>query len=381
MTQSDLDYAQIAQQIKAWGKDLGFSDVGIADLDVSQHKAWVDQWLASDYHGSMHYMTQNQDLRLDPSLLQPGSLRAVCVRLDYLPPKARFADNILDPNSANISRYAGGRDYHKMMRNRLKQLGQKIQTQLPQLSFRPFVDSAPVLERPLAEKAGLGWVGKHSLLLSNPGGSWYFLGELLVNLPLPVDLPVANQCGSCKACRTLCPTQAIVDDYVVDARRCISYLTIEHEGAIDESLRSAMGNRIYGCDDCQLACPFNRSSELTEETDFHTREYFQQASLLSLFSWSEQEFLERLQGSPIRRIGHKKWLRNISVALGNAPYDPQIVAALQGKLEDCEKDFLVEHLQWAIEQQNSKKQLLASSPSRASQRLARIVQKGLPRDA
>ncbi|WP_163932474.1 tRNA epoxyqueuosine(34) reductase QueG [Paraferrimonas sp. SM1919] len=370
---------QLANQIKQWGLELGFAQVGISDIDLEAHALPLQKWLDEGMHGSMNFMAEHGSKRYRPAELHPGTLRVVTVRMNYLPPNAKFASNLKDPLQAYISRYSLGRDYHKMMRNRLKKLGQKIAEVVPEYQGRPFVDSAPVMERALAEKSGLGWTGKHSLLLNEKAGSWFFLGELFVNLPLPTDTPVKNQCGSCVACKTICPTNAIVADGVVDARRCISYLTIEHDGAIPIEFRQNMGNRIYGCDDCQLVCPFNREAPVTKETDFHARSELTTPQLLELFSWSEQEFLDKTQGSAIRRIGHKKWLRNLSIALGNACYSEQIIQALE-QANDYQESFLQEHYQWALQQQALKEQR-PFSHQRSTQRLIRVINKGLPRDS
>jgi epoxyqueuosine reductase len=290
-------------------------------------------------------------------------------------------------DNAYISRYALGRDYHKLMRKRLQQLGKKITSYCEDYNFRPFVDSAPILERPLAEKAGLGWVGKHSLLLNKAAGSWFFLGELLIDIPLPVTTTKrtqpSNDCGSCVACMKICPTKAIVEPYVVDARRCISYFTIESPDPIPLELRPLMGNRIYGCDDCQLICPWNKYAKLSQEDDFQARHQLDQASLLSLFSWQEQEFLDKLQGSPIRRIGFQSWQRNIAVALGNAPYSDEIVKILQDKLSSA-SELVAEHIHWALSQQANKRDINRDEKdanSRLNARLIRSIEKGLPRDA
>lgn len=325
-------------------------------------------------------MARHGMLRARPHELLPGTLRVISVRMNYLPAKAAFASTLKNPRLGYVSRYALGRDYHKLLRQRLKKLGDRIQDYCGELNFRPFVDSAPILERPLAAKAGLGWIGKHSLLLNRESGSWFFLGELLIDLPLPVDQPQEEQCGRCVACMTTCPTGAIVEPYTVDARRCISYLTIELEGAIPEEFRPLMGNRIYGCDDCQLICPWNRFSQLTDETDFSPRAALHTPELLDLFSWSEEKFLRITEGSAIRRIGHLRWLRNIAVALGNAPYQAQIVLALQTRLG--ESALLDEHIHWAIEQQMTRRALreIDVQPAR-KKRLIRAVEKGLPRDA
>lgn len=322
---------QLAQHIKQWGQSLGFQQVGICDTDLSAEEPCLQAWLDKQYHGEMAWMARHGMLRARPHELLPGTLRVISVRMNYLPAKAAFASTLKDSSLGYVSRYALGRDYHKLLRQRLKKLGDQIQNyclEQQSINFRPFVDSAPIMERSLAAKAGIGWVGKHSLILNRDAGSWFFLGELLIDLPLPVDKPQEEQCGRCVACITTCPTGAIVAPYTVDARRCISYLTIELEGAIPEEFRSLMGNRIYGCDDCQLICPWNRFSQLTDEEDFSPRKVLHTPDLLDLFAWNEEKFLRVTEGSAIRRIGHLRWLRNISVALGNAPYLDNIVLAL-----------------------------------------------------
>lgn len=321
-------------------------------------------------------------MRARPHELQPGTLRVISVRMNYLPAHAFFAKTLKNPQLGYISRYALGRDYHKLLRNRLKRLGEMIQEYCEgiDINFRPFVDSAPILERPLAAKAGIGWVGKHSLILNQEAGSWFFLGELLIDLPLPVDKPLEEQCGRCVACMTTCPTGAIVEPYVVDARRCISYLTIELESAIPEEFRPLMGNRIYGCDDCQMICPWNRFSQLTNEDDFSPRQKLHTSELIELFQWDEPTFLKITEGSAIRRIGHLRWLRNISVALGNAPYESQIIPLLESRLGMS--DVLDEHIVWAVKQQLEKRGENAIEIQTSQQkRLIRAVEKGLPRDA
>lgn len=371
------DWSSLAIQIKDWAKELGFSACGITDTDLQAEEARLQQWLDAGLHGSMDYMASHGMLRARPAELLPGTLRVISVRMDYLPAAAGFATNLADPTQAYISRYALGRDYHKVLRQRLKQLGERISSQVAELGFRPFVDSAPVLERPLAAKAGLGWIGKHSLLLSADAGSWFFLGELLVNIPLPTDQPVTQDCGNCVACITSCPTGAIVAPYVVDARRCISYLTIELKDDIPEDLRPLLGNRIYGCDDCQLVCPVNRNAPLTQEADFARRPQWRNQSLVDLFRWSEAEFLHFTEGSAIRRIGYQRWQRNIAVALGNAPYSEAVVSCLTDFLGDM---MVQRHVDWALAQQRQKA-ADAAALSRAQQRLVRIIQVGLPRDA
>ncbi len=356
----------------------------------------MQAWLDKQYHGEMEWMARHGMLRARPHELLPGTLRVISVRMNYLPANAAFAKTLKNPELGYVSRYALGRDYHKVLRQRLKKLGDKIQTWCTEhadsqtidgqekhgteITFRPFVDSAPIMERPLAAKAGIGWVGKHSLILNRESGSWFFLGELLIDLPLPVDQPQEEKCGKCVACITTCPTGAIVAPYTVDARRCISYLTIELEGAIPEEFRPLMGNRIYGCDDCQLICPWNRYSQLTDEEDFCPRAALHAPELIELFGWSEEKFLRITEGSPIRRIGHLRWLRNISVALGNAPYAENVLWALQTR--QGENSLLDEHIEWAIAQQLGRRiENQVEVQSSQTKRLIRAVEKGLPRDA
>ncbi|EGQ9467116.1 tRNA epoxyqueuosine(34) reductase QueG [Vibrio parahaemolyticus] len=375
-----MNYEQLAQQIKVWGKELGFQKVGICDVDLSEHEAALQKWLDAGYHGSMDWMARHGMMRARPNELLPGTVRVISVRMDYLPPEAKFASNLANKNHAYISRYALGRDYHKLVRKQLNKLGKLIEEEVGQFGYRPFVDSAPILERPLAQKAGLGWTGKHSLILDKECGSWFFLGELLIDLPLPVDTPSVDQCEKCRACITSCPTQAIVEDKVVDARRCISYLTIEFDGVIPEEFRRPMGNRIYGCDDCQLVCPWNRYADVTEQEDFHRRESFHNPDLVELFQWDEATFLKNMEGSAIRRIGHEQWLRNISVALGNAEYSQRVIDALNARLG--ESKLLDEHIEWALTQQLNHIPSVDAEPIETKKkRLIRIVEKGLPRDA
>lgn len=372
--------AQLAQNIKAWGKTLGFQQVGICDVDLSKHESHLQQWLDKGYSGEMHYMAEHGMKRARPAELQPGALRAISVRMDYLPPDAQFARTLKNKNQAYISRYALGRDYHKLMRARLKQLGEKIKSQCSELNYRPFVDSAPVLEHALAEKAGIGWTGKHSLTLNKQAGSWFFLGELLIDLALPIDKPITEHCGTCTACITICPTQAIVEPYVVDARRCISYLTIEQKGAIPIEFRPLLGNRIYGCDDCQLICPWNRYANITDESDFHPRKDLMAKDLIALFHWDEATFLKLTEGSAIRRIGFERWQRNIAVGLGNAPYSSDIIQSLE--IQRIRASELVkEHIDWAIQQQRAKAEKHQISSNRTTERLIRSIEKGLVRDA
>lgn len=377
---SSIDFTALVENIKQWGRELGFGHVGICDVDLSEHEIHLQNWLNAGYHGEMDWMARHGMMRARPNELMEGTLRVISVRMDYLPPQAGFAQSLKDPRFAYISRYALGRDYHKLMRSRLKKLGERIVCEVSQLGYRPFVDSAPILEGALAQKAGLGWTGKHSLLLEENVGSWFFLGELLIDLPLPVDKAKENKCAKCVACITSCPTDAIISEGVVDARRCISYLTIELDGAIPEEFRKAIGNRIYGCDDCQLVCPYNREANITQELDFHPRAHLIGPTLKDFFTWSEVDFLKKTEGSAVRRIGYEKWRRNLSVALGNAPYDSEIIILLEaGKGLSA---MLDEHLDWAINQQLQR----CLEPdidvlSTSTQRLIRIVQKGLPRDA
>ena len=373
-----IDLIQLSENIKLWGKALGFQQVGISDVDLKQHEAKLQQWLDNQYHGEMDYMEKHGMKRARPDELHPGTLRVISVRMDYLPDNAQFARTLKNKDDAYISRYALGRDYHKVVRKRLKQLGQKIEEQVGKLGYRPFVDSAPVLERPLAEKAGLGWTGKHSLLIDAKNGSWFFIGELMIDLPLPVDQPVEEKCGQCVACLKICPTQAIVAPYIVDGRRCISYLTIELQGAIPTEFRKAIGNRIYGCDDCQLICPWNRFANTTQEQDYQARHELEKQPLLTLFSWDEATFLSNTEGSPIRRIGYQRWLRNIAVALGNAPTSEAVVEALNQKLQENESELLNEHVRWALAEHALQ---IPIKNDRLNNRLIKAIEKGLPRDA
>ncbi len=370
----------LAENIKAWGKALGFQQVGICDVDLKQHESHLQSWLEKGFGGEMHYMSEHGMKRARPAELLPGTMRVISVRMDYLPPDAKFAETLKNKQQAYISRYALGRDYHKLLRARLKKLGEKIKTECAELNFRPFVDSAPVLEHAIAEKAGIGWTGKHSLTINKEAGSWFFLGELFVDIPLPVDKSLAENCGSCTACLTICPTQAIVEPYVVDARRCISYLTIEQKGAIPEQYRALIGNRVYGCDDCQLICPWNRYANITDEADFHPRQKLMSQELIELFTWDEATFLKNTEGSPIRRIGFERWQRNLAVGLGNAEYSESIVNILQAALSEA-SDLVKEHIHWALQQHQNKTIQKPTNPSRLTQRLVRSIEKGLVRDA
>lgn len=349
------DYAALASDIKQWALELGFSDCAITDTNLEHYEKHFLNWLDDGFHGEMHYMQQHGTKRSRPADLESNTQSVISVRLDYSPEVSAKSMRVLrDQNTAYISRYALGRDYHKMMRKRLQKLAQKIQSQIGEFGFRAFVDSAPVLEKALAEKSGLGWIGKHSNLLTRKAGSWFFLGEIYTDLPLPVSKPTSQgHCGTCDACITACPTRAIVAPYKVDARRCISYLTIEMRGSIPLEFRDAIGNRIYGCDDCQLVCPWTRFTPTTTESDFLPRHNLDQATLLELFRWTEQEFLQQMEGSAIRRIGYECWIRNIAVALGNASSNKETINALEAAREH--PSMLVrEHVLWALNKHDSK---------------------------
>ncbi len=347
---SCLDYAQLKTDIRAWAEELGFQAIGVTDLDLSGHAPHVHDWLEKGLNGEMGYLARNLDKRLDPERLVPGTCRVISARMDYGASHTRPLEVLEDPTRAYVSRYALGRDYHKTLRRRLARLGQRITDAARDFDhrFRAFTDSAPVLEKALGEKSGLGWIGRHSLLLNREAGSWFFLGEIFTNLPLPVDPPsTENHCGSCRACMTVCPTDAILSSGRLDARRCISYLTIEHKGAIPESLRSAMGNRIYGCDDCQLYCPWNREAPDTREGDFAPRHGLDNPSLLELFAWTEAEFLTRTEGSALRRVSYDQWQRNLAVAIGNGPATPEAINALVERRPRVPA-LVAGHIDWAL---------------------------------
>ena len=343
----------IESQIRQAGFELGFQAVGITDTALDHEHAHYDEWICRNYHGDMSYMERNREKRFQPDELVPDTLSVICVRLDYLSDSQNLVDLLDHPDKAYISRYALGRDYHKMMRKRLQKLARQITELIQPMGYRVFVDSAPVLEKALAVKAGIGWQGKHSNILHRERGSWFFLGEIFTDLKLDADQPVDNHCGSCTSCIDVCPTQAIVEPYVVDARRCISYLTIEHKSSIPVELRPAIGNRIYGCDDCQIFCPWNRFSQISEEGDFEPRHNLDSISLIECFQWSEQQFDENTLGSAIRRGGYLNWKRNVAVALGNAEYNPHIVEILQNSRYQY-NEMVQEHIDWAIDQQMSK---------------------------
>jgi len=336
----------IAERLEKWAAELGFDAVAVSDIDLSAAEAGLAAWLAEGAHGEMDYMARHGMKRARPAELVPGTLRVISVRMNYWPQAADARAALDDPARAYVSRYALGRDYHKLMRDRLQKLAERIAGAAPH-GYRVFVDSAPVLEVELATRAGLGWRGKHTLALSRSVGSFFFLGEIFTDLPLPTDEPEAPHCGSCRACLDACPTGAIVAPYRVDARRCISYLTIELKGPIPEPLRPAIGNRIYGCDDCQLVCPWNRFAKLTAEPDFAPRHGLDRAGLVELFAWTEAEFLARTAGSAIHRIGFERWSRNLAVALGNAHTSPEVVAALRARVDDP-SELVREHVAWAL---------------------------------
>ena len=339
----------LAENIKEWGLEMGFDAVGISDGDLEKHEAHLNAWIKKGMHGDMDYMHKHGSKRTNPSQLVEGTQRVISVRMDYAPADIKQAEEVLEHDSiAYISRYALGRDYHKVLRSRLKKLAERVRQEIGDYGYRVFTDSAPVMEKALAEKAGLGWIGKHSNLLDANTGSWFFLGEIYIDLPLPIDTPATNHCGTCRKCIDICPTQAIIGPYQVDARLCISYLTIELKGSIPVELRSKMGNRIYGCDDCQFVCPWNKFAQTTKEVDFTPREQLTDRTLLDLFAWTEDDFLKNTEGTAIRRIGYESWLRNIAVALGNASPNPHILEALKSKLTSA-TPLLEDHILWAID--------------------------------
>ena len=345
--------AALKQRIAGWSRELGFQQCGISDIDLATAEQRLGDWLRQRFHGSMQYMERHGLRRSRPQELVAGTVRVISVRMDYLPESQDDAQQLLDHASrAYISRYALGRDYHKVRRGRLRELARRIETEVGTFGYRVFVDSAPVLEKAIAEKAGLGWIGKHTNLIDRNSGSWFFLGELYTELPLPVDKPEESHCGTCTACLDVCPTQAIVAPYQLDARRCISYLTIESHAPIPVEFRKAIGNRIYGCDDCQLFCPWNKFATRTKEPDFAPRHALDDADLVDLFAWDEATFLDKTEGSAIRRIGFERWLRNIAVALGNAVSTPQVIAALKSRRLDS-SPLVAEHVEWALTQHES----------------------------
>lgn len=341
------DHAALADRIRALARAAGFQRVGISGIDLSEDEAHLLDWLAQGLYGSMDWMARHGAMRARPAELLPGTVRVISVGLDYGKDPDAAWDNLRDGERAYVARYALGRDYHKLMRNRLQRLAETVQAEIGPFGHRAFTDSAPVLERALARNAGLGWIGKHTCLIDRDGGSWFFLGELFVDIPLPIDPPASAHCGTCMRCLDVCPTQAITAPHRLDARRCISYLTIEHDGSIDEDLRPLIGNRIFGCDDCQLVCPWNKFAQRTDEPDFRVRNNLDKATLAELFAWDEDEFLRRSEGSAIRRSGHERWLRNIAIALGNAPTTPDVLAALATR-RDHPSPVVREHVAWAL---------------------------------
>ena len=345
------DWPSLAADIRQWGKALGFQEIGVAATDLAVEERRLLDWLAAGRHGAMDYMARHGATRARPAELVPGTIRVITARMNYLPPAARASDDVLaDPAKAYVARYALGGDYHKVLRRRLQRLAERVRAAIGDFGYRVFTDSAPVLEVALAARAGLGWRGKHTLLLTRDRGSWFFLGEIYTDLPLPVTPPAAGHCGTCVACIAACPTGAIVAPYQLDARRCISYLTIELADSIPADLRPLIGNRVYGCDDCQLACPWNRFAQPTAEPDFAVRQGLDDADLVTLFGWTAEEFEARLAGSAIRRIGYERWLRNLAVGLGNAPPDPAIIAALRRR-ENDPSPLVREHVAWALARQ------------------------------
>ena len=375
MTPDNEKYADILIWLKQQAKEMGFSDVRVSDLDLSQELPYLQEWLRKGHHGQMHYMSRHANLRANPSILQPGAIRALCFRMDYLPSnqskevtdsnasqllsqedfRSKEYHRLKDPSQAVVSIYARGRDYHKVLRQNLKKIAQLLAEKIEGLQYRVLVDSAPVMEVALATKSGLGWRGKHTLSLNQDAGSMYFLGEIFVDIPLPLDPVITNHCGSCTACIDLCPTKAIIGPYQLDANKCISYFTIESDQAIPVPLRGLMGNRIYGCDDCQLACPWNKFAKKATHSDFDERNELSSSSLITLFSWTQAEFLEKMRGSAILRIGYERWMRNIAVALGNYLRSKDISVTqtslvrqlLQDRLGQV-SNLVDEHIDWAL---------------------------------
>ncbi len=347
-----LEPIELKAKIQAWGRELGFEKLGVSDIDLKLDEARFGAWLSKGFGADMAYLDKHGTKRFRPDELVSGSCSVICARLNYLPTDVQTVRVLRNPNKAYISRYALGRDYHKVMRKKLQKLADRIAQCIGPFGYRVFSDSAPVLEKALARKAGLGWVGKHSLILDRAAGSWFFLGEIYTDLLLPVDEPVEPACGNCQACMKVCPTQAIVAPYELDARRCISYLTIENKGSIPQALRPLIGNRVFGCDDCQLMCPWNKYAQRSELSDFTPRHELDECDLLALLAWRETEYLEYTRGSALRRVGYWGWVRNLSVAVGNAPKSVALVDKLREKLaEESLPEWLREHLDWAIKQQ------------------------------
>ena len=344
-----IDLHQVKRELAERARKLGFAQLGVTDVAIPEDERHLLHWLEAGFHGDMDYMHRHGTLRSRPQDLAPGSVRVVSVRMDYWPGDAAPAESTLaDPTAGYVARYALGRDYHKVMRRALATLAEDMSKRIGPFGYRVCVDSAPVLEKALARNAGLGWIGKHTNLIARDGGSWFFLGEILTDLPLPTDAPATAHCGTCQACIPACPTQAIIAPYRLDARRCIAYLTIEHKGPIPEELRPAIGNRIYGCDDCQLVCPWNKFAQMASHPDFKTRNHLDASQLTDLFRWNEEEFDERMRGAPIYRIGYERWIRNIAVALGNAPSTPEIIRCLESRRQHP-SSMVREHVEWALE--------------------------------
>ena len=356
LTLNSDELITLVQSIKTWGRELGFQQVGISGLDLAEHEQHLQRWLEAGYHGEMDYMAAHGSKRSHPDELVPGTLSVVSLRMDYLPGDTEMTQRLKEPEKAYVSRYALGRDYHKLIRKRVQQLAERIQQAIGPFGYRAFVDSAPVLEKAIAEQAGLGWIGKNTLVLNRKAGSFFFLGELFVDLALPVDAPHSSEhCGRCTACLDICPTNAFVGPYVLDARRCISYLTIELKSAIPEELRPLIGNRVFGCDDCQIVCPWNRFARPTEQSDFQPRHNLDNSELAGLFMWDEATFLSNTEGSPLRRAGYERWLRNLAVGLGNAPSTIPVLEALEAR-RDYPSELVREHVEWALRQHETRQQ-------------------------
>ena len=351
------DLAQLRERLDGFARELGFDQVGVAGIDLSEDESNLQRWLAEDRHGGMEYMSRHGQRRSRPDELVPGTIRVISVRMNAFAPDARPARDVLsDGSKGYVARYALGRDYHKVLRGRLAELASRLEAEIGPFGYRAFVDSAPVMEKPLARNAGLGWIGKHTNLINERAGSLFMLGELFTDLPLAVDARAPDRCGSCSACMPACPTGAITAPYQLDARRCISYLTIEHHGPIPEALRSAIGNRIFGCDDCQLVCPWNKFARVAAEPDFRVRHRLDAPDLVELFGWSEEEYLAKSEGSALRRLGFRRWLRNLAVALGNAPPSAEAAAALAGRRDDADP-VVREHVRWALARQEASRGL------------------------
>ncbi len=343
-----LNFNELKNQIKDWGLELGFYKVGITDTNLSIAESRLNQWLENKFNANMDYMQKHGTKRSRPEELVPGTIRIISVSMNYLPPDVALKEVLKDKSKAYIARYTLGKDYHKLIRKKLQKLAEKIQAEIGEFGYRAFCDSAPVLERAIAEKAGIGWTGKNAMIMNKEAGSWFLLGEIYTDLPLPLDEPIKAHCGKCTACIDICPTQAIVAPHIIDARRCISYLTIENKGSIPIEFRKAMGNRIFGCDDCQIICPWNRFAKYTKETSFLPRHNLDNIKLVELFMWSEETFLEKTQGSALRRPGYVGWLRNIAVALGNSPTSDEVISALKSRL-NFPSDIVQEHVKWSLD--------------------------------